>query len=376
MPSASLDWFRERWRVRWRDPDGTQRTRHFTRKDLAKKLAHEVDEDLALGRPWSPRVTVAVVPSVPTLERAMTSWLVDRARVLAPGTARRYAHYANMFVRALGVDKTTTPVSIFSQQALRDFFVWLRRKETGLHGRQRSEDTARKAVEGIQLCWAWLADDDAFAAHVARPRTIEMVRHAPEPPSPPTWAEMDRTAAAARGWHRQLAIVLRFTGLRVSQAMMLGWDDVDVDAATLHVRTGKSRQEKRGRKIPISRHLVAELAGWGVRKGWLIKTGGEDRTRHRQARGDDMGTAWSDAGVREEAWRGSPHHAFRDGFCSNLKRAGADDEAVEYLVGHSLKLRGRYVGADYLPLREAVDLIPAIHTPSPDLIVLPSKKEA
>jgi len=45
---------------------------------------------------------------------------------------------------------------------------------------------------------------------------------------------------------------------------------------------------------------------------------------------------------------------------SGLKRAGADDEAVEYLVGHSLGLRGCYTDPDALPLRTAIGLVPAI----------------
>jgi hypothetical protein len=45
---------------------------------------------------------------------------------------------------------------------------------------------------------------------------------------------------------------------------------------------------------------------------------------------------------------------------SGLKRLGADDEAVEVLVGHSLGLRGHYADPEAMPLREAVALIPAL----------------
>jgi site-specific recombinase XerD len=62
--------------------------------------------------------------------------------------------------------------------------------------------------------------------------------------------------------------------------------------------------------------------------------------------------------VRAEVWARQPHHAFRKGFASGLKRLGADNEAVEYLLGHSLQLRGIYVSADALALVEAVALVP------------------
>jgi len=55
-----------------------------------------------------------------------------------------------------------------------------------------------------------------------------------------------------------------------------------------------------------------------------------------------------------------PHHAYRKGFISELKRAGADPDAVEYLVGHSLGLRGVYTDPDALPLRDAVNRIPPL----------------
>ncbi|MCP4917543.1 MAG: hypothetical protein GY913_11515 [Proteobacteria bacterium] len=66
--------------------------------------------------------------------------------------------------------------------------------------------------------------------------------------------------------------------------------------------------------------------------------------------------------MREPAWK-QPHHAFRKGFISELKRAGADTDAVEYLVGHSLGLRGVYTDPDALPLRKAVAKIPGLREP-------------
>ncbi len=63
---------------------------------------------------------------------------------------------------------------------------------------------------------------------------------------------------------------------------------------------------------------------------------------------------------QDEVWEGRPHHAFRKGLVSGLKRAGADTDAVEVLVGHSLGLRGVYTDPDAIPLRGAVELIPRL----------------
>jgi integrase len=124
----------------------------------------------------------------------------------------------------------------------------------------------------------------------------------------------------------------------------------------MHIRPelGKSKQERRGRMVPIAPVLVAELAGWGLRVGPLVGDLGGDVARVAKA----VRRAWKRAGVPPIVWARRPDHAFRKGFVSGLQRAGADRDAVEYLVGHSRGLRGVYVDPDALPLIEAVALVP------------------
>ena len=76
----------------------------------------------------------------------------------------------------------------------------------------------------------------------------------------------------------------------------------------------------------------------------------------------DAARGWQRAGVRPEVWKKRPHHAFRKGSVSSMKRLGADPGAVEYLVGHSLGLPGVYIDPEALPLRATVDLIPPVAT--------------
>lgn len=127
---------------------------------------------------------------------------------------------------------------------------------------------------------------------------------------------------------------------------------------------GKTPQERSGRIVPISDYLVEEvkvMAPLQERKGFVIRCGRKaDGPRAREARARDMTRAWTRAGVREEAWRQRPHHAYRKGVRSGLKRLGADDMAVEFLLGHNLGIAGVYTDPEAMPLRDAVNLIPPL----------------
>ena len=286
--------------------------------------------------------------------------------MLRPGTAVRYALGLDLWLRYL--DKVhgkgaPLPPSILTRRMLSDWYGDL--KHGGLHGRDRSDATRRKIVEVGQLAWKWMYDNDESGAEIPAPRTLRMAREAASPTVAPTWVEMDTVIGALDGWHQRLAIVLRFTGLRCQQAMGLRWADVDLARGRLTIRgeLGKSRQEQRGRIVPISPHLVAILRDWEREDEWMI-TSKRAKARERMARARDLERGWERSGVRKEAWQGRPHHAFRKGFVSELKRAGADSDAVEFLVGHSLGLRGVYIDPDALPLKAAVEHIPAVNRPA------------
>ncbi len=364
---ASIQRRRGKLRVRWRDPDGQERARPCPDLATARRIQREVESCVAEGRRWEPRDA----RPLPDLEEILTAYARDRIRVLAPGTAERYARNLQIFLRWLrereGANARLTP-DLLTRSLLAEFYEHL--AGNGRHGRARRDSTRRKIVDVVQLAWKWAYNDDEVGELVPPPRIIEMRRPEGAPTVAPTWAEMDAVIQAFSdgSWERKLAIVLRFTGLRVQQALELRWEDVDLGQATLTIRgeLGKSRQERRGRIVPVSTHLVGILAGWGKRDGYLIPTN-RKACRERLARPRDMGRAWDRAGVRKAAWEGRPHHAFRKGFVSELRRAGADGDAVEVLVGHSLGLKGVYTDSDALPLRRAVDLIPPLANAQPVL---------
>jgi len=77
-------------------------------------------------------------------------------------------------------------------------------------------------------------------------------------------------------------------------------------------------------------------------------------------RPSDLAQASRAAGIDPRKWQHRSTHAFRKGFISGLRKAGADPDAVEFLVGHDLGLVGVYTDPDSFPLAEAVAMVPEV----------------
>jgi integrase len=342
-----------RWRVRWRDPDGVERSRTVRSVAAARQLVRDVERAVDVGERWE---APAAAPRR-RLEDGLVDYLADLRRTRTVETVRNYVTALGQFVdyadAALGRPSVVGDLS----KAL------LSRWHGSLLESGKAASTANLRAIAVMSAWRWLEDSDAWGDATPRARRIDLTPVAWQPVRAPTWAQMDAVIVEAETgdrapWRARLAVVLRCTGLRLTQAMHLRWADLDLEEAELTIRgeLGKSRQEKSGRRIPVSAHLVSEAATWGRREGWLIGP-------HLAQRDDPswrMARLWAAAEVDDAVWR-RPHHAFRYGFESGLKRLGADNEAVEHLVGHSVKgARAYYLDRGALPLRESVDLVPPI----------------
>jgi len=350
-----------RFQVKWRDPDGKQRARTCPNERTAQRFRQEVEEAVSFGRRWQPRDT----RPEPELFEICEAYLRDVSRNRQPRTIERYGLHLDVFMRWLrqreGARARLAP-SLLSKRLVGEYYDALREFEC--RNGSRNLDTRRRMVGDVLLAWKWADNDDEYRTVVPRPQRLELAREPGRPTIAPTWKEMSACVFAARGWHRQVAVLLYFTGLRVQQVMMLRWGDFDVERATLNFRgeLGKSLHERQGRIMPVSRGLVTELRAWSPTEGFIVQSerarGGK---RERMFRARDMARAWARAGVRQDVWRGRPDHAFRKGFVTNLKRAGADIEAVEHLVGHKLPgVRDAYLDPEAHPMRDAVSRIPAL----------------
>lgn len=366
---------KKRWSVRWRDPDGKQRERRgIPDKRTAEQLAKDVEASVSQGFRWEPRDA----RQVPTLWDLAEELLSEcKVRGLRPRSVQRKAQSIGVWLRWLEDRLGRAPeCRDLSRQMLVELAEALASPETGRHLHGRSSSTIHKHVAEVELAWKWMwdrADEEGYPC--PRPRSIGLRRPPPRQRPAPSWKDMDRVCEAAASLplrassrercgldihplHRT-AVLMRYTGLRVQQVMQLKWEDFDLCAAVMVVRPelGKSRQERRGRVVPVSEHLVDEMKAWERVGDYVVPTwqGGESP---RTVRARDVRRAWKVAGVDPAVWEKRPDHAFRAGLQSGLKRLGADDEAVKQLVGHARGVRDRYVDVDSLPMREAVALIP------------------
>ncbi|MCU1279400.1 MAG: hypothetical protein JWM53_2946 [bacterium] len=359
--------------VGWRSLAGKQKWQTCSTLAIARKVKLAVENQISVGRDWNPKQTRVEADLIKEVGKL---YLEEHAPpVRKRPTIRRYGLDLTMFERFLRQHhpRGLLGVTLLSKDTLTDFATWLRRAENGLHGRKRGEDAVRKIVETIEVFWAWAYEREKWDG-VPLPKRLKIRRSPAQPPRAPTWAEMDAAVNAANGWHKKLMIWMRYTGMRVTESMMVLWSDVDLDRGTLSVRR-ELDGNKTGvwRIVPLSPHLIEEIATWGKREGYVIPSERRKGARERQARTREINTAWRNAGVPEHKWKRQPDNAFRKGVKTGLVVMGLQREAIDYVQGHiDAAARARYVDPSQLPLRAIVDAIPRIGTVDANVVKLPT----
>lgn len=360
---ASIDKRGDGFRVRWRDPDGQARSRQCPTLRSAKELAREVEEAVALGRRWAPPAEVRI----PELAELIDAFLRDMGRVARQLTIDNYHAKLGTFL-AFAASKARTravPVTVLSRTLLEDFDA-----DRIANGYKAS---SRRAVLGMVMrFWRWGAQHDEWRAHVPNPSAPAMPAVSFEAVQAAEWREVDevlRTAteraarSPGREWVRRLIWLMRCLGWRVSQCYRLQWTDVDLERGTMRLRPelGKSRNERRGRTVPLPPVLRAEIETWGRREGFLIgKT--INVATHATANVRDCWVKATLDGkpMRAEVFAWRPDHAFRKTFRTELVRARCSSDAIEYWCGRSTGIGGDvYTDPRALDLMEIANAIPA-----------------
>lgn len=332
--------------VRWRE-HGVQVARTCPDAQTARELKRDVERAHALGRPWAPEART----ERHRLEDVIVEFLKDVRRTR---TAATLANYTSALARFLDYTGDIAMMDI-SRPLLERWFDKL--EETV------QANTRNAYLRQVQLFWAWAADRDEYSPQVPPPKRISLPSLTETPVIAPTWAECDRVIAELTRKPAQgspslvgyrAAVIIRYTGLRLHQAISLRTDDLLIDKALLRIRgeLGKSKGERQGRIIPVSAHLVDEVKGWELGETLTGSTGLSSSV------GPIIRQAWLRTGSSSELFDHRPAHAFRRAFTTELARLGAGIEEVEHLLGHAPPgSRRRYLDPESLALRRTVALI-------------------
>ncbi|MCO5967384.1 MULTISPECIES: site-specific tyrosine recombinase XerD [Actinoallomurus] len=171
-----------------------------------------------------------------------------------------------------------------------------------------------------------------------------------KPPAPPRRLpkaigieEVERLLAAAgpsdtpRGMRdRALLELLYGTGARISEAVGLAVDDVDLDDAVVLLR-GKGGKD---RVVPVGRYAREALEAYLVRARPALNTRGQGGPAlFLNARGGRLSrqSAWSTlrSAAARAGLKGVSPHTLRHSFATHLLDGGADVRVVQELLGHA-----------------------------------------
>ncbi len=362
-------------------PDGTTATvwrgkaRTFDTYDDARDFLAGVRLTARSGEVWRDKREVAVV----TIKGICDAYTETATNA---NTRKTRGSYLRALVAFTGEDRPVTDLSA----ALLDAYA------ASLPSEGRSAGTRHRKVLEAEAAWTWARRRPDLYPGVPEPEKVTGKWGASvQPPPPvvrtasPTMDDVDLMLAQVRtGWKygdltRRVAILLRYTGWRISQAIGLRWSDVRLDyPATIPttirgvkteivagpyfiLRAGqRGMKSSKGRAIPIHPALAEEMAGWGVREGLVFDPGEragatwEDGEAVRVA----LTTAWTASGVDPAKWsvseaekaagdraHGTPTHAIRSAVKVHLLRSGISDALADYYVGHT---KGSTSGA-YVP---------------------------
>lgn len=358
----------EHWEVIWKelevriDVDGTEvktwksRRKRVPSKKAGDELARKIETAASTGENWTEQRRMAKA----TVAVSVIGYL-KASKSKSKSTQRHRASLLQKWMDWAGEDRT---LDTLTPGLLRAYADSLTVKSTSRY------------LGTVEQWWDWTYRNREDYPGVPEPRKLTgsdgEIQHKPAPVSvdTPTWLDVDlmihalTEAGAPQGegsgygyrpqWelHRRIAVVQRYTGLRISQIISLTWDDLDLNKGWLIIRAQRrgAKGQSRDRVVPLHPELGKILAGWGRREGLLFTrtaTKGERRGEEIAPRGSEvaevMANAWERAGVEESKWgaagdraHGRPTNAVRARWKSTI--AGAVSyELATLMLGQSTR---------------------------------------
>jgi integrase len=322
-----FDYYDETGRRRW----------HTTPVGSTLKRAQAEREDFRGKRRRGERFAPA---QVPTVAESWQTWLDEAAVALRPRTVASYRlSFEQRIVPRIG----RLRVSQLDRQDVLGLVRSLQRAGYAAW-------TIRGVLVALSQFLAWAEDRGWRSGNPVRElRRNERPRVQRRPHRNLTGEDLWKLVEAAVDERKAFVGLLAFAGLRVSEALGLVWQDVDLDGRVLHVR----RQLERGslertepktqralRTVELGDGLVSVLRSWKLRSrfskpgDFVVVTAAGGPLDHRAA-GRRLDAIVRRAGLEVEGLPRITPHQLRYSYGSLLLEAGESIATVSRLLGHA-----------------------------------------
>lgn len=222
---------------------------------------------------------------------------------------------------------------------------------------QGSPATISQRMYAVRSFHRWLHDTKRAKTNPAAAVRVPSVPEAlsTSPTAAAIQRILDAHGATARGVRdRAIVSMLYGCGLRVSELLHLGLDDVDLDARRMTV-TGKGRKR---RLVPIPNGTMDDLRAWlALRDDELSPYVFPGRSRAGMRTQEAVYAALKNAARRAGVDPARIHpHALRHAFATHLHARGVSLQRIQRLLGHSnIATTCKYLATAIEDLTDAVD---------------------
>lgn len=315
------------WRARYRDEEGREHARHFSRKIDGQRWLDQVTTAVHTGAYVDPRAGRV------TLETFYADWAARQ--VWAPNTAR---------AMKVALDCCTFRDVELSKVRRSHVETWVKTMSTDGGGERRplAASTIRTRVANVRAVLRGAVHDRHLASNPADGVTLPRTRRAEQQMTIPTPEAVGAILRASEDWYAPFVALCAFAGLRIGEASAVRLSDVDFMRRQLHVQRQVQRingqlvlsPPKAGseRTVHMPDALVEILArhvsetGVHGDDGWLF-IGDPGLPPSTEAMRYRWGTVPGTDGVKV--------HDLRHFFASGLIAAGCSVATVQKALGHS-----------------------------------------
>jgi len=313
-----------RWRARYRDPAGRERSQHFSRKLDAQRWLATVEVAVGRGEWLDPSLGKV------TVGEWGRQWFANQSQ-LKPTTRERYRGLI-----AQQLDPTWAPVPL---QAVTNSAVatWV----SGLTASGLSGSTVRHAHRVLSMILGAAVRDGRIPRNPAV--GVRLPRVASSDKRFLTHEQVARLAEAVGAPHDLVVLVLAYTGLRWGELAALRVRDIDLIRSRLSVQRSMTEVSGRAvigtpknhqrRTVPVPAFLRDRLEGqvrgcdpeafaFPSRQGAVLRNG-------------NFRSQVFDAAAKEVGLAGFTPHELRHTAASLAIAAGANIKAVQRMLGHA-----------------------------------------